>query len=222
MYVNAIQSDADSDDFSIKIKHEYEDLFTGKGNMNTTIKLKESAIPYVAPIHCVAHALQEPSRLELEKLVDEGILHKLKIDEKSEWLNPFVCVRKLNGSIRLCLAPTHLNKYILCPHHNSKTLDDILPKLAGAKKLSIIDSTKSFFNMSLTRKASLLATFGTMYGRYCYLRVPMGASLSSDVYQFKIDEIFEDISECVGIADNIFGYDDHDHDETIFCIRQSP
>ena len=68
-------------------------MFTGIENMNTTIdiKLKEGAIPYVAPIHHVAHALQEPLRLELEKLVDEGILQKLKIDEKSEWLNLFVC-----------------------------------------------------------------------------------------------------------------------------------
>ena len=71
------------DDFSIRIKHEYKDLFTGIGNMNTVIdiKLKEGAISYVAPIHCVAHALQEPLRLELDKLVDEGILCKLKIDE---------------------------------------------------------------------------------------------------------------------------------------------
>ena len=84
MYVNAIQNDADSDDFSIKIKCEYKDLFTGIGNMNTVIdiKLKECAIPYAAPIRRVAHALQEPLRLELEKLVDEGILCKLKIDEK--------------------------------------------------------------------------------------------------------------------------------------------
>ena len=46
----------------------------------------------------------------------------------------------------------------------------------------------------------------------------MGASLSSDVYQFKIDEIFEDISQCVGIADNIviFGYDDHD--QTLYTV----
>ena len=97
------------DDFNIKIKHEYKDLFTGIGNMNTTIdiKLKEGAIPYVAPIHHVAHALQEPLRLELEKLVHEGILCKLKIDEKSEWLNSFICVRKPNGSIRLCLDPIH-------------------------------------------------------------------------------------------------------------------
>ena len=58
--VNAIQNDADSDDFSIKIKREYKDLFTGMGNMNITIdiKLKEGATPYVSPICHVAHALQ--------------------------------------------------------------------------------------------------------------------------------------------------------------------
>ena len=165
--------------------------------MNTTIdiQLREGAIPYVAPIQHVAHALQEPLRLELKKLVDVGILWKLKIVEKSEWLNSFVCVRKPNGSIHLCLDPTHLNKYIVHPHHNSKTLDDILLKLAGAKNFSIVDSTKSFFNLSLTKKASLFTTFGTIYGCYCYLRVPMGASLSSDMYQFKIDEVFQDIPQ---------------------------
>ena len=52
MCVNAIQSDADSNDFSIRIKCEYKDLFTGIGNMNTVIdiKLKGGAIPYVVPI----------------------------------------------------------------------------------------------------------------------------------------------------------------------------
>ena len=203
MYVNTIQN-AENHEFSIKIKHDFKGLFTGIGNMNTVIdkKLREGAVPYVAPIRRVAHALQEPLRLELEKLVDEGILRKLQIDEKSEWLNSFDCVHKPNGNIKLCLDPTHLNKYIVRPHHNSKTLDDILPRLSGAKKFSIDDSTKSF-NLSLTKSTSLLKTFGTMYGRYCYLRVPMGALLSSDVYQFKIDEIFEGIPRCVGIADDI-------------------
>ena len=100
MYVNAVQG-ADNE-FSVKIKHEYKDLFSGIGNMNTTIdiKLKENAVPHVAPIRRVAHALQEPLHLELEKLVDEGILRKLKIVKRSEWLNSFVCVCKPNGCIR--------------------------------------------------------------------------------------------------------------------------
>ena len=189
-------------------------------NIVVDSKLKDNGVPYVAPIRRVAHALQEPLCMELEKLVDEGILRKLKIDEISEWLNSIICLQKPNGSIRLCLDPTHLNKYIVRPHHNSKTLDDILPKLFGAKKFSIVDSTKLFFNLSLTERALLLTTFCIMYGRYCYLRVPMGASLSSDVYQFKIDEIFEDIPQCVSIADNImiFGYSDHDHDATLYSV----
>ena len=150
--------------------------------------------------------------------MDEGIFKKLKKDKKSEWLNSFICVRKANGSIRLCLGPTHLNKYIVRPHHKSKTLDDILPKLSGAKKFSIVDSTKSFFNLSLAKRASLLTTFVTMYGHYCYLRVPMGASLSFDIYQYKVDEIFQDTPQCVGIADDIgiFGYTDHD--ATLYSI----
>ena len=62
-----------------------------------------------------------------------------------------------------------------------------------------------------------------MYRRYCYLRVPMGASLSSDVYQYKVDEIFKDIQQCVGIADDImiFSYNDHDHDATLYYILDS-
>ena len=50
----------------------------------------------------------------------------------------------------------------------------------------------------------------------------MGASLSSDVYQFKLDEIFEDIPQCVGIADDImiFGYSDKDHDTTLYSVLE--
>ena len=81
MYVNAIQG-ADENEFSVKIKCEYKDLY----------KLRDDAVPYVAPIRRVAHALQEPLCLELEKLMDEGILHNQKIYEKSEGLNSFVCV----------------------------------------------------------------------------------------------------------------------------------
>ena len=48
----------------------------------------------------------------------------------------------------------------------------------------------------------------------------MVASLSSDVYQYKVDEIFQDIPQYVGIADDIiiFGYGDNDHDATLHSI----
>ena len=48
----------------------------------------------------------------------------------------------------------------------------------------------------------------------------MGASLSSDVYQNKVDEIFQDVAQCEGIADDIviFGCNDSDHDTTLYAV----
>ena len=49
--------------------------------------------------------------------------------------------------------------------------------------------------------------------------MPMGASLSSDVYQYKVDGHLEHIENCVAIADDIiaFGFnpDGNDHDATV-------
>ena len=118
-----------------------------------------------------------------------------------EWLNSFVCIKKANGKIHLCLDPTHLNKWIIRPHHSSKLVDDVLHKLNGAKFFSVVDSTSSFFNHMLDEELSKLTTFG----RYRYLRMPMGASLSSDIYQFKVDKSLG-IENCVAVADDIIIY----------------
>ena len=107
----------------------------------------------------------------------EGILHKVDISEPIEWLNSFVCVKKSNGKIRLCLDLMHLNKWIIRPRHSAKLVDDILHRLNGAMYFTVVDSTSSFFNHKLDEESSRLTTFGTPFGRYRYLRMPMGASL---------------------------------------------
>ena len=170
----------------ISIVKEFPELFKGIGLMDgeISIKLKDGAISHIEPIQRIPHAIQEPLRLELDKLVSEGILHKVDISEPIEWLNSFVCVRKTNGKIRLCLDPTHLNKWIIRPRHSSKLVDDILHNLNGAKYFSVVNSTSSFFNHKLDDDSSKLTMFGTPFGRYRYLRMPMGDSLCSDVYQY--------------------------------------
>ena len=189
--------------FKCEMETEYPELFEGIGCMDgeISIKLKEGAIPHVEPIRRVPHAMQPPLTIELDKLCKEGILHKVDISEPIEWLNSFVCVKKSNGKIRLCLDPTHLNKWIIRPHHSSKLVDDILHRLTVlAKYFTVVDSTSSFFNHKLDEESSKLTTFGMPFGRYRYLRMSMGASLSSDVYQYKVDGHLEHIENCVAIA----------------------
>ena len=120
------------------IEREYPDLFKGIGLLDgeISIKLKEGAVPHIEPIRHVPHAMQEPLKSELEKLVNEGILHKVDISEPIEWLNSFVCMKKPNGKIRLCLDPTHLNWWIIRPRHSAKLVDNVLHNLNGALNFS--------------------------------------------------------------------------------------
>ena len=89
-----------------------------------SIKLKEGAIPYIEPVRRVPHAMQDPLKTELDKSANGKILHKVDISEPIQWLNSFICVKNPNGKIRLCLDPTHLNKWIIRPRHSSKLVND--------------------------------------------------------------------------------------------------
>ena len=210
-----------SETFKYQMESEFSELFQGIGCMDgeISIKLKEGAIPHVELITHVPHAMQDPLKAELDKLCKEKILHKVDISEPIEWLNSFVCVKKSNGKIRLCLDPTHLNKWIIRPHHSAKLVDDILCRLNGAKYFTVLDSTSSFFSQKLDEESSKLMTFDTPFGRYRYLRMPMGESLSSDIYQYKVDGHLEHIGNCVAIMDDIiiFGFnpDGTNHDMTV-------
>ena len=84
-----IVSEVTEESFKREIEGEYPELFKGIGLMDgkISIKLKDGAIPHVEPIRRVPNAIQEPLKLELDKLVSEGILHKVDISEPIEWLN---------------------------------------------------------------------------------------------------------------------------------------
>ena len=219
---NKCQDKVTSDQLKTAIIRKVQRTVFWKGKLEgeINITLKPNMVPCVAPVCRMAHSLQEPFKQELDKLIKQGIVVPLGTDKPSKWVNSFVCIRKLNGKIRLCLDLTQLNKFIGCPHHDSKLVEDLLPNLSVAKVFSTVDTCSSFFMMLLNKHSSYLTTFATMYGRFRNVHVPMGASLSSDCFQYKMDEIFGPIKQCCDIADNliVFGYSEEDHDRVLFVV----
>ena len=61
--------------------------------------------------------------------------------------------------------------------------------------------------------------FACQFGRSRYKWLPFGAALAGDMFQRKVDEIFKDMPNVFGIADDILvaGYeaDGKDHDEMV-------
>ena len=108
--------------FKSQIFNKYLECSDGKiGLMKGVVSIthKDDARPYQASIRRVAQAMEMPLKDELDRFVHEGILVKMDPDKPSDWLNSFICVRKPNGKIRLCLVPAQLNKDMVMPKHNA-------------------------------------------------------------------------------------------------------
>ena len=83
------------------------------------------------------------------------------------------------------------------------------------KIFSVVDACSSFFMMTPSKESSNLTTFATMFGRSQYVRVLVSASLSSNCFQYKMDQISGPIAQCCNDL-VIYSYSEEDHDHVRF------
>ena len=207
-----------------KIHDRFGNIFNGIGCFKGTfsLQLKPDSKPYQPPQRHVAYILQKPFKEELEQLQKMDIITPLGVDEMAEWCNSFVLAPKANSKVQLCLDPAWLNQALIRPIHHVLTLNDILPKLNNVQYMSIIDASSGYHNLKLDTQLSYLTTFACPFGRYHYKHLPFGAVLVVNMFQRKIDKIFNDSPNVFGIADDILviGHDKDraDHDEAIYSV----
>ena len=150
------------------------------------------------------------------------IITPMGVAETAEWCYSFVLVPKANGKVRLCLDPAQLNQALIRPVHWDPTLNNILPKLSNVQYMPIIDTSLGFHNLWLDTQSSYLTTFACPFGRYCYKCLPFEAAQPGNMFQRKIDEIFNDIPNVFGIADNIlviqYNKDGADHNKAVYNV----
>lgn len=145
---------------------------------------------------------------------EAGILCEIH-DEYTPWVNSTVVTTKPNGTIRLCLDPRDLNKAVKRNPYNVRTIDDVIPKIAGPTYFSILDARNGYWLVPLDEESSRLCTFSTPWGKYRWTRLPFGLTVSGGVFQEKMDAIFGNLEGLSGIADDTFIHREsevaHDH-----------
>ena len=114
------------------------------------------------------------------------------------------------GSTRTLLGkPTH-----------SQSVDQILAQLSGSKVFTKLDCNSGFWQIPLTKGSSLLTTFITRFGKYCYNVLPSGISPASEHYQKVMKENLIDCEGAVVDIDDILihGTDKNEHDERLHNV----
>ena len=139
---------------------------------------------------------------ELDRMVTSGVIQPIK--EPTEWCAPMVAVpKKNNDQPRICVDLQMLNKAVKREKYVLPTIDDILPKLTGAKVFSLLDAASGFWQIPLDTESAKLTTFITPFGRYYFNRLPFGITSAPEIFQHEMNH--------KGVAiyiDNILIYSD--------------
>ncbi|XP_061193379.1 uncharacterized protein K02A2.6-like [Saccostrea echinata] len=181
---------------------EFKDVFEGIGKIKGkyTIKVDKSVSPVVHAPRKVPFTIKRKVKTELDRMEKQKIIEK--IQQPTEWVNSMVVVEK-PYKVRICLDPRDLNKAVRREHFPMKTVEEVASKVAGASVFSTLDASSGFWHIQLDEESSKLTTFNTPFGRYKYLRMPMGINSAPEIFQRTVSQLFEDIDGCEIIMDDI-------------------
>jgi hypothetical protein len=68
-------------------------------------------------------------------------------------------------------------------------------------------TANGYYQIPLSPSSQHLTVFMTPWGRYKYLRAPMGLCSSSDEYNRRADLAFEDVSNTKRVVDDLLSFD---------------
>nr|GEX13653.1 reverse transcriptase domain-containing protein [Tanacetum cinerariifolium] len=125
---------------------------------------------------------------EVQKLVEARIMREVYYHD---WLSNPVMVKKHDGSWRMCVDFTDLNK--ACPHdcYPLPEIDWKVESLCGYPFKCFLDAYKGYHQIQLAEADEEKISFHTGEGVYCYTKMPFGLKNAGATYQRLMDKAFE-------------------------------
>ncbi|GJT14555.1 reverse transcriptase domain-containing protein [Tanacetum coccineum] len=125
---------------------------------------------------------------EVQKLVKAGIMREVYYHD---WLSNPVMVKKHDGSWRMCVDFTNLNK--ACPQdcYPLPEIDWKVESLCGYTFKCFLDAYKGYHQIQMAEEDEEKTAFHTPHGVYCYTKMPFGLKNAGATYQRLVDKAFE-------------------------------
>jgi hypothetical protein len=175
----------------LKLLQKFEELFDGSlGTWKTDPINLELEDPNVKPFHAkpypVPYSQEKRFKDEINRLCSYGVLREIN---NSEWACPMFTIAKPDGSLQSLPDLREVNKVVKRKPYPLPKISDMLQKLEGFLYATSLDLNMGYYHMLLTPFECRLCTIVLPWGKYKYCRLPMGLSVSPDIFQEKMSEL---------------------------------
>lgn len=117
---------------------------------------------------------------EVKKLFDAKIIVSLRF---SKWVVNLVPVRKKNGEISLRVDFKKLNIVSLKENYPLPKMDNILQKVVGSQKMSMLDGFSGYNQILVHLDDREKTTFMIPWGTFMYVKIPFGLMNTRATFQ---------------------------------------
>jgi hypothetical protein len=159
-------------------------MFDGTLRVYPHKKVRIDIDPNAKPVHSRQYPIPwihlKTFEMEFDHLVRIGILAS---QQESEWTSPSFIIPKKDGRVHWISNLRQLNKIIRGKQYPLPIIMDILPKHSGYKFFTKLDVSMNYYIFENDKKSQDLCTIITPFGKYKYLRLPMGLKCSPDIIE---------------------------------------
>ena len=205
----------------LELLEAFRDLFQGKLGLLPGPPLDLEMVPGFKPVYQrpypVPRSQLPQMKQEVRRMEMVGILKQIM---DSAWGSPSFPVPKPNGSMRFITDLRAVNKGLVRKPYPLPRIQDIFQSIDGFTYASAIDFNMGFYHILLSLAAQKICTTVLPWGKYAYQRLPMGLSISPDVFQARMNTIFGSVPGCIVYIDDLLVITKGTFEEHLETLRQ--
>ncbi|GJW81068.1 putative reverse transcriptase domain-containing protein [Tanacetum coccineum] len=146
------------------------------------VEFRIDLVPRVAPVvrapYRLAPSKMREHSIQLQELLEKGFIRP----SSSPWGAPILFVNKKDGSFRMCIDYSELNKLTVKNRYPLSRIDDLFNQLQGSSVYSKIDLLLGYHQLRIKEEDIPIIAFKTQYGHFEFQVMPFGLTNAPDVF----------------------------------------